>query len=518
MFGDILSVISDTTIAATKGVGAEKKDKFRMNLLIALPAALVAAILDVNVYIVLIGGTFFAGIVGILTNGMTPLTFIQSLSTGTRNCSNYHNSAWLDADRRGKESCIEEEMSMNNMKKIRELSEQYALRQIELRRQIHTHPELGGQEFETGALIENELRSMGVEVRRGYAKTGLVGLIHGKKGSGNTILIRADMDALPMVDLLDCPYRSQNDGIAHTCGHDAHTATLLGAAYILSHLQDEFFGTVKFCFQPAEEASDGGAEAMVHDGVLQDPKVDFAIGMHVSSAKPVGYVAIEPGPITAYPDFFSITFRGKGGHGSCPSKANDPILPLVATYQMIQNIQKRISPLEPAVIQVCSLQAGTAEAVIPDEAKAIGTVRTLHAHNREKIRTELKRIVEAVSDIYQVKGELNYRGRCCPVYNNEEMVHKVRNSVRNIFEKGFYTDETMKIGGEDFCFISKEVPSVFMIVGSSNGMPETEYPVHNPHFDVDEHVMQKGAEAFSAIAIDYLNGCYESKRDVCGEQ
>lgn len=139
-----------------------------------------------------------------------------------------------------------------------------------------------------------------------------------------------------MVDLLDCPYRSQNDGIAHTCGHDAHTATLLGAAYILSHLQDEFFGTVKFCFQPAEEASDGGAEAMVHDGVLQDPKVDFAIGMHVSSAKPVGYVAIEPGPITAYPDFFSITFRGKGGLGSCPSKANDPILPLVATYQMFK--------------------------------------------------------------------------------------------------------------------------------------------------------------------------------------
>ena len=262
---------------------------------------------------------------------------------------------------------------MNNMKKIRELSEQYALRQIELRRQIHTHPELGGQEFETGALIENELRSMGVEVRRGYAKTGLVGLIHGKKGSGNTILIRADMDALPMVDLLDCPYHSQNDGIAHTCGHDTHTATLLGAAYILSHLQDEFFGTVKFCFQPAEEASDGGAEAMVCDGVLEDPKVDFAIGMHVSPAKPVGYAAIEPGPITAYPDFFSITFRGKGGHGSCPSKANDPILPLVATYQMIQNIQKRISPLEPAVIQVCSLQAGTAEAVIPDEAKALGS-------------------------------------------------------------------------------------------------------------------------------------------------
>lgn len=399
---------------------------------------------------------------------------------------------------------------MDNIEeRIKELSAQYALRQIELRRQIHAHPELGSREFETAALVERELRSMGIEVRRGYAGTGLVGLIHGKSAHGHTILIRADMDALPMTELHDCPYRSQNDGIAHACGHDVHTATLLGAAYILSRLRDEFTGTVKLCFQPAEESSVGGAEAMVHDGVLRDPHVDFAIGMHVSPAKPVGYAAIESGPITAYPDFFSFMFYGKGGHGSCPSKANDPILPLMAAYQMIQNISKRISPLEPAVIQVCSLQAGTAEAVIPDMAKAMGTVRTLHAHNRERIRAELERIVREASDIYQVKGELNYRGRCFPVYNDPEMVVKVRNSVQSIFEKGFFVDETMKIGGEDFCFISKEVPSVFMIVGSSDGTPETEYPAHNPYFDVDERVLQKGSEAFSAIAIDYLNGYYD---------
>lgn len=395
------------------------------------------------------------------------------------------------------------------MTEIERLAEAYAPRQIELRRQIHAHPELGSQEIATGDLIEKELTAMGIELRRGYATTGLVGLIHGKKGPGRTIMIRADMDALPMEELGDCPYRSQNKGVAHMCGHDAHTAALIGAARILSQLRDEFPGTVKLCFQPAEEAATGGAQAMVEEGVLEDPHVDFSIGMHVTPAKPVGYAAIEPGPITSYPDFFSFVFTGKGGHGSFPSKANDPILPMVAAYQMIQGIGKRISPLEPAVIQVCTLSAGSAEAVIPDSAKVMGTVRTLHEHNRTVVRQELEQIVRHVAEIYQVKYEFHYRGRCFPVYNDETLVPKVRKSVQHIFEKGFFEDETMKIGGEDYCFISGKVPSVFLIVGSSDGTPKTEFPVHNPYFSLDESVIEKGSAAFATIAMDYLNGKYE---------
>lgn len=395
------------------------------------------------------------------------------------------------------------------MTSIQRLAKEQAQRQIDIRRQLHAHPELGSQETATGDLIENELRAMGIEVRRGYAVTGLVGLIRGEKGPGKTILIRADMDALPMEELGDCPYRSQNAGVAHACGHDAHTAALLGAARILSQLKSEFAGTVKLCFQPAEEAAAGGAQAMVEEGVLEDPHVDFSIAMHVTPSRPVGYAAIEPGPVTAYPDFFSFSFKGKGGHGSFPSKANDPILPLVTAYQMIQGIHQRISPLEPAVIQVCALNAGSAEAVIPDSAKGLGTVRTLHEHNRSIVKQELERIIRQVAESYQVEYEFHYRGRCFPVYNAPAMVPKVRESVRDIFDKGFFSDESMKIGGEDYCFISEKVPSVFMIVGSSDGTPRTQFPVHNPYFDLDETVIEKGSAAFASIAMDYLNGKYD---------
>ena len=394
------------------------------------------------------------------------------------------------------------------MTKIQELAKEQAQKQIDIRRQIHAHPELGSQEVETGDLIEKELTAMGVEVRRGYATTGLVGLIHGEKGPGKTILMRADMDALPMEELGNCPYRSKNSGVAHMCGHDSHTAALIGAARILSQLRSEFAGTVKLCFQPAEEASTGGAQAMVQEGILESPHVDFAIGIHVSPSKPVGFAAIEPGPITSYPDFFSFVFKGKGGHGSFPSKCNDPILPMVAAYQMIQGISKRVSPLEPAVIQVCALNAGSAAAVIPDSAKGMGTVRTLHEHNRNIIKAELERIVKQVAEIYQVEYEFDYRGRCFPVYNDPNMVPKVQESVKGIFEKGFFTDEAMKIGGEDYCFISKNVPSVFLNVGSSDGTPRTQYPLHNPYFDLDEAVIEKSSAAFATIAMDYLNGKY----------
>lgn len=395
------------------------------------------------------------------------------------------------------------------MNEIQRLAKENEQKQIDIRRQIHSHPELGTEEVATSALIVKELEGMGVEVRRGYAKTGVVGLIHGK-GPGKTIMIRADMDALPMQELGDCAYRSQAEGITHACGHDAHTSAVLGAARILSAMRDQFDGTVKLCFQPAEEAPTGGADQMVADGVLEDPHVDFSIGMHVTPSMPVGYVSVEAGPITSYPDFFSFIFKGKGGHGSFPSKSNDPIRPMVEAYNMIQGITKRVSPLEPCVVQVCTLSAGTAEAVIPDTAKVMGTVRTLHKHNREIVKTELENIVKHVAEIYHVEYEFHYRGKCSPVYNDPAFVPKVQESVKDIFEKGFFTDEVMKIGGEDYCFISEHVPSVFFLVGSSDGTPRTQYPVHNPYFDLDESVIAKGSAAFAQIAVDYLNGRYDA--------
>ena len=348
---------------------------------------------------------------------------------------------------------------------------------------------------------------MNIEVKTGFAKTGIQGMLYGKNRD-KTIMIRADIDALPIEELNEIDYKSKEKGKMHACGHDVHTAAVLGAAKILSELREELNGNVKFCFQPAEETV-GGADLMVEDGILENPKVDYVIGMHVEPNKKLGTAAIEPGPVTSYPDFFEIKLIGKGGHGSFPAKAIDPILPAVEIYNQLNLISKKISPLEPCVVQICKIQAGNYNAIIPDEAELAGTVRTLSKTNREKVKSLMEKIVKNISEIYDVRYDLYYRGKTFPVMNKTEYVDKVKESVKNIFTDGFVKDENFKIGGDDFCFFSENIPATFLIVGSANEDKSTQFPLHNPRFNVDEKVILKGAEAFSRIAIDYLNDKYD---------
>lgn len=393
------------------------------------------------------------------------------------------------------------------MDKISEILNKYSEEIIRNRRKIHECPELGGEEVKTSDFIVEELKKMNIEVKTGFAKTGIQGMLYGKNRD-KTIMIRADIDALPIEELNEIDYKSKEKGKMHACGHDVHTAAVLGAAKILSELREELNGNVKFCFQPAEETV-GGADLMVEDGILENPKVDYVIGMHVEPNKKLGTAAIEPGPVTSYPDFFEIKLIGKGGHGSFPAKAIDPILPAVEIYNQLNLISKKISPLEPCVVQICKIQAGNYNAIIPDEAELAGTVRTLSKTNREKVKNLIEKIVKNISEIYDVKYDLYYRGKTFPVMNKIEYVDKVKESVKNVFIDGFVKDENFKIGGDDFCFFSENIPATFLIVGSANDDKNTQFPLHNPRFNVDEKVILKGAEAFSRIAIDYLNGKYD---------
>lgn len=376
-----------------------------------------------------------------------------------------------------------------------------------VRETIHMHPELGEEETETGKLVMRELDQMGIEYQSGIAKTGVVGLIRGKNPKGKTILLRADMDALPMQERNDCAYRSQNPGVMHACGHDVHTAMLLGAAKILTQGKDELNGNVKLCFQPAEEAASGGAQRMVKEGILEHPKVDFALALHVEPQFKIGSCGLSAGAITAFPDFFSIKFKGRGGHGSLPHLSIDPIAPAVQAYTMLGDLKNRIDPLEPCVIQVCMFHGGTAQAVIPDECTVEGTVRIFSKEARNAVKSGIQRIAEDVCRIYGTTFELDYRGRCFSVINDEIYTKCVGESIREFYELGFMKNRDM--GGEDFCFISDQVPSVYIPVGTANEDPSTQYPVHNPNFEIDNRVFVKGAATLAKVAYDFLNGAYD---------
>lgn len=390
------------------------------------------------------------------------------------------------------------------MKTIIELAEKYATEMIKNRRILHQNPELGGLELFTSKFIKNELEKIGIETKTGFAKTGIQGMIYGKNPKGKTIMIRADIDALPIEEKNNTDYKSKIEGKMHACGHDVHTSILLGAAKILFELKENLNGNIKLCFQPAEETI-GGADLMVQDGILENPCVDYVIGLHVVPDHKIGTASIEAGPISAYPDFFEIKLVGRGGHGSFPSKCIDPILPAIEIYNQLNLIYKKISPLEPNVIQICKINAGTYDAVIPNEAIMGGTVRTLHKHNRNLIKTKIEKIIKNTSELHEVEYEFSYRGKTFPINNDFEHSLRVKESVKNIFYNGFVINESFKMGGDDFCFYNEKIPVTYLLIGSSNENLDTQYPLHNSKFNIDESVIQIGAAAFSQIAFDYLN-------------
>ena len=375
------------------------------------------------------------------------------------------------------------------------------------RRHFHQHPELGFQEFETSKLVAQRLQSLGVEdIRTGIAVTGVTGLIRGtKSGSGKVVLLRADMDALPIHEQNNVDYTSTIAGKMHACGHDAHTAGLLGVARLLMDRQDQFSGTVKLLFQPAEEGG-GGALVMINEGVLEDPKVDAAFGLHVDQGSPLGVISLRPGPALAAADRFTAVIRGKGGHGAHPHETIDPIVVGSHVVVALQTIVSReVDPTEPAVVTVGALISGEAPNVIPNTAELRGTLRSFNPDVRVQLATRVEEITKGVAEALRAEVDFSYVKGYPATVNDPEMTALVREVAEAVVGAENVFEAPRQMGAEDFSYFLERVPGAFFFVGSQNQERGLVWGHHHPRFDLDEDMMIFGMETMVKTVLRYLN-------------
>ena len=375
---------------------------------------------------------------------------------------------------------------------------------IKIRRKVHANPELAYHEFQTAKLVAAKLKDLGIEVTTGVGGTGVVGIINGPK-KGKVVALRADMDALPVTEDVDVPFKSKNDGIMHSCGHDTHVAMLLGAAMLLVRHREELSGTVKLFFQPAEEdGGRGGAKPMIEAGVMENPKVDYVFGLHIGGEYPSGSFGIKPGAFMATPDGFRIKIIGKGGHGSRPHETIDPIFVSAQLITALQGISSRmINPVEPFVVSVCSIHSGTTDNVIPGEATLEGTIRTLNERTRTLSKKYLKQITSSVCKAFGAGYELEFIEDAYPVtYNDEKVTKRVIEILRTI--RGASVKEVeVKLGAEDFSRFLQKAPGTFYYLGTKNDKKGCIYPNHSPKFKVDEDVLKYGSASLAQLALEF---------------
>lgn len=377
------------------------------------------------------------------------------------------------------------------------------------RRYLHENPELGFEEQVTSAFVIDRLKALGVEdIRTGIAVTGVTALIHGTKpGDDKVVLLRADMDALPIEEQNDVEYKSQTPGVMHACGHDAHTAMLLGAARILMQHRDTFSGTVKLLFQPSEEQGTGGAKPMIDAGVLEDPHVDAVFGQHVSADDPVGHVHILGGPIAAAADSFKILVRGKGGHGASPQQTVDPIIVATQIVQSLQTIVARgTDPMKQTVVSVCNIHAGHADNVIPDTCELGGTVRTFDPKLRDIAEERLTAIAQRTAEAFGATAEVTYNRGYPATINDHGMAALAKDAISAALGVDYVFDGEPMMGAEDFSYFLEERPGAFWMVGHRNEEKGIVWPHHHPRFDVDEDALAYGIKALVAVSLQYLNG------------
>lgn len=371
-----------------------------------------------------------------------------------------------------------------------------------LRRDFHRHPELGFQEYRTAGVVARELNSLGIEVTTGVGKTGVVGLIEGGR-PGPTLMLRFDMDALPIVEATGAEYASLNQGVMHACGHDAHTAVGLTVARMLVNKRDQLGGTVKLVFQPAEEGL-GGAESMIKDGALENPHVEYALGLHVWNDKPFGWVGISHGAVMAASEIFSVRIIGKGGHGAIPHLANDPVLAAAQIISGLQSIVARnVAPLQTAVISVTAINGGEAFNVIPPSVDFKGTIRTFDPAVRETVLTRFHQVVEGIATSLGCKAEIDIQS-LTPALVNDPQIADVVQQAADRFE-GLKNDlQFATMGSEDMAFFLQRVPGCFFFVGSANHEKGLDAPHHHPQFDIDERVLPVAAALMVESATSIL--------------
>lgn len=393
--------------------------------------------------------------------------------------------------------------------KIKTISKEFFPSLVKLRKELHQYPEVAYTEFKTSGIIVRELKKLGLRFKKGIAKTGVVALLNENK-KGETVALRADMDALPITELADISFKSRNPGRMHACGHDVHMTCVLGAAKILSQLKDELPGKVKFIFQPSEEVSPGGVLPMVEAGVLKNPRVDGIFGLHCDSTIQVGEIGVKDGPMMAQVDDFDIIIKGKGGHGARPQEGIDAIVVGSAVIQALQTIaSRRISPLKPVVISVGEFTGGTARNIICDKVVLKGTARTLEKKVTKKIPGLLKEIISGVCKSFGADFELEYYDGYPVLINNQKMTNLVRSSAKKLFgKKGVYEIEEPAMGGEDFAYFLQKVPGSFFNLGTRNEKIGAVSPWHNPKWKVDERSIEIGSALLAQVAFDFLNNEY----------
>jgi amidohydrolase len=377
----------------------------------------------------------------------------------------------------------------------------------EFRRDLHQHPELSFKEFRTSEKIAQALKQIGLEVQTGVGKTGVVGLLRGKTGN-KVIGLRGDMDALPVEELNQTSYVSENRGVMHACGHDGHSTIILGAARVLHSLRDELPGTIKFIFQPAEEAGGKGAAGMIRDGVLKSPDLSAILGVHMWPAPiGLGQIGLNYGPSMAASDSFHLRIIGKGGHAALPHMTIDPVVIAAQVINMVQLIASRmIDPLDPVVVSIGLVKGGTRHNIIANEVELRGTVRTLRPEMRTKIREKLERIAKGVTDALDATYEFNYTLGVAPTINEANLTRLVEESAREILgEHNVLRLEHPHMTGEDFGALCEAIPGTFIKVGVHNPEKGYVHVLHSPHFDFDEDALVTGVKTVAYAAMKYLS-------------
>jgi amidohydrolase len=366
------------------------------------------------------------------------------------------------------------------------------------RRDFHRHPEIANQERRTSGVIRAFLEGLGLEVAT-LAGTGLRAVIAGS-AAGPTVALRADMDALPLQEEGSKEYLSENPGAAHSCGHDAHMAILMGVVELLAARREQLAGRVVALFQPSEEKFPGGAKPMIAEGALDG--VEAIFGLHVWQSLPTGRIGIVKGPMLAQPDVFEIRVRGRGGHGALPQQTVDPIVTaayLVANAQTI--VSRNRDPLAPLVVTFGSIHGGTVDNIIPEEVVLQGTVRTFDDATQELAERRLKEIVRATCETFGASAEIDYRRGYPPVVNDAALVERVIEVATRTLGPEAVIPISPIMGGEDFAYYQQVIPGAFLFFGTGDGMP---YPQHHPAYDIDERALPQAVSLMSALALDFL--------------
>ncbi len=389
--------------------------------------------------------------------------------------------------------------------KIKKLAKKYFKQVVDIRRYLHQYPELSFKEYETSKYIISLLNDWGIQFKSGIAENGVVAIIEGENPEKRAIALRADIDALPVEEKNQVPYKSKNKGIMHACGHDAHTASLLGVTLILNELRGEIEGTIKCIFQPAEELLPGGAKLMIDQGVLKNPEPEIIIGQHVYPELPAGKVGMKSGAYMASTDEIYMSIKGKGGHGAMPDKINDTVLIASHIIVALQQISSRLAPAgTPTVLSFGKFIANGATNVIPDEVNIEGTFRTMNEEWRAKAHQKINTIATGIANSMGAEIAINIKKGYPVLINDEKVTLKAKKIAQKFLGDANVVDLDFRMTAEDFAYFSQHKPSVFYRLGVSSEEDEECSPLHSAHFNIDEKALETGMGTMAYLAVQFL--------------